>query len=116
MRILGLSRVSRNNLKGLAEGLILAAGLLVPLCSRSSVGSLGFNTCCRRCGRLLSLRSANSRRSSVELCQACVRGGGVRDCLRRLCLGSGGLGLRDVVYPGLLGGEGSLLKRGLLDL
>ena len=42
--------------------------------------------------------------------------GGVRDSLWRLCLGGGRLGLCDIVYPGFLCSEGSLLKRGLLDL
>lgn len=113
---LGLGRVARDDLEGLGQRLVLATGLLVPLCSRSSVGGLRLNACCRRCRRLLSFGSANGRRTSVELCQAGVCNGGVRNGLGSLGLGSGGLSVRNVVDPGLLCGERSLLERGLLDL
>ena len=84
VRSLSLGGVARDDLEGLGQGLVLATGLLVPLCSRSSVGSLRLNACRRRCQRLLSLGSANGRRSSVELGQACVCNGGVRNGLGRL--------------------------------
>lgn len=116
VRSLSLGGVARDDLEGLGQGLVLATRLLVPLCSRSSVSSLRLNACRRRCQRLLSLGSANGRRSSVELCQACVCNGGIRNGLGRLRLGSIGLSLRNVVDPGLLCGERSLLERGLLDL
>jgi hypothetical protein len=116
VRGLGLGGVARDDLEGLGQRLVLATGLLVPLCSRSSVSSLRLNACRRRCQRLLGLGSANGRGSSVELCQACVCNGGVRNGLGGLGLGSVGLSLRNVVDPGLLCGERSLLERGLLDL
>lgn len=116
VRGLSLGGVARDDLEGLGQRLVLATGLLVPLCSCSSVSSLRLNACRRRCQRLLSLGSANGRRSSVELCQARVCNGGVRNGLGRLRLGGVGLSLRNVVDPGLLCGERSLLERGLLDL
>lgn len=109
VRSLSLSRVARDDLEGLSQRLVLTTGLLVPLCSRSSVGGLRLNACRRRYRRWLSFGSANGRCSSVELCQACVCNDGVRDGLWDLGLGSGGLSLRNVVDPGLLCGERSLL-------
>jgi hypothetical protein len=95
VRGLGLGGVARDDLEGLGQRLVLATGLLVPLCSRCSVSSLRLNACRR---------------------QACVCNGGVRNGLGGLGLGSVGLSLRNVVDPGLLCGERSLLERGLLDL
>ena len=50
MRSLSLGWVSGNDLEGLAEGLVLATSLLVPLRSCGSVSSVRFDACCRRCG------------------------------------------------------------------
>lgn len=113
---LGLGGVARDDFEGFGRGLVLTIGLLVPLCGRSSVGSLGLNARCRRCGRQLSLRSANGCCSSVELGQTCMCDGGVRNDLWGFGIGSSGLSLRNVVDPGLLCGKRSLLERSLLDL
>ena len=61
VRCLGLGRVARDDLEGLAQGLVLATSLLVPLCGSGSVGCLGLGASCCRTSRVLSLRSTNSR-------------------------------------------------------
>lgn len=61
VRCLGLGRVARDDLEGLAQGLVLATSLLVPLCGSGSIGCLGLSASCCRTSRVLSLRSTNSR-------------------------------------------------------
>ena len=116
VRGLGLGGVARDDLERLSQGLILASSLLVPLCTRSSVGSLRLDACSRWCRRLLSLGSTNSSSTSIELCKTCVCKGRVRDYLVCLCLGSAGVGLCNIVDPSFLCGERSLLECSLLDL
>jgi hypothetical protein len=61
VRSLGLSRVARNDLERLAEGLVLTTSLLVPLSSCGSISGFRLNASYRRRCRLLDFCPANCR-------------------------------------------------------
>lgn len=80
MRSLGFSRVTRDDLERFAEWVVTSAGLLVPLLGSSSVGSAGLDARCCWCGwRLILYWLLGCCSTSINLCEASVRNGGVGD-------------------------------------
>lgn len=110
-----LGRIPRNDLEGLAQGIVTATRLLIPLCLRCCVGRTWLDARCCGSIRSLDVRASIDRSDTgVDLGEAGV--GDSRVGYSFLGLGSGWLCLCNFINPGFFCGEGCLVKCGLLDL
>jgi hypothetical protein len=115
--ILCLGGIPRDHLERLAERIVTARCLLIPLGLGCSVGGAWLNArCCRHIGDLSICTSVGRWNACVKLCEAGIGYGGVGHSLRSFCLWRSGLRLCDLVDPGFLCSEGGLVKCSLLDL
>lgn len=110
---LDLSRIARNHLEALGERVLRTRGLGVPPITSSvcrTIVHIG-----SRDGRGLGSLTIRWGGSGVKLGQAGMGDGGIGTDGGLLNRRSG-VGLGDLINPGFLGGEGSILNRGLLNL